>query len=121
MKYPEKLLATRVANFIRTTYPETIYRFDLASDMPLPPVHAKRNKELHGKWTKGFVDLVVYEMRNKFGAFLIELKATEKLVKSEHTKRQAQYHELLRSKGYRVCFCFKYNDCISKIKEYMDN
>ena len=116
---PEQLLATRVANHMMTDYPSIIYRFDLAADLPLPIQLAKRGKELHGKWNKGYPDLLICKVMKKKGGLYLELKATETVPNTAHTRRQAVYHALLRKAGYKVHFCCGFGDCIKKIKKYL--
>lgn len=119
MPKAESILSTRVANFMKLEAPDVPFRFDLGADVPLPMVHAKRNKELHGKWSKGHPDLFIMKCKKKYGGLYLELKATDDLVDSEHTRNQASYHAILRKNGYKCTFCFKYEDCIKKIKKYL--
>ncbi len=112
-------MATRVSAFLRAEYPDTIFRFDLAADVPLPMVHAKRGKALHGKFNKGYPDLFVAKCKGKKGGLYLELKATTTVPNTEHTRRQAYIHSILRSCGYKVSFCCGYEECIKKIKKYL--
>ncbi len=114
MKKPEQILTTRVANYMKTKYPNVVYRFDIGADVPLPMVHAKRNKELHGKFSRGHPDMTIYSTK---GAIFIELKATKRVVNTEHTRRQSKYHDILRNAGYKVSFCCGYKECIGYIDE----
>lgn len=116
---PEQLLSLRVANFMRTDYPDVIFRFDLAADMPLPIYHAKRNRELHGKWSRGYPDLLIAKMRGKYGGLYLELKATPKVPNTPHTVRQRAYHELLKGSGYKVKFTCGFDEAIRAIKKYL--
>lgn len=118
-KKPESVLATRVANYMMMEYPLIIYRFDLAADMPLPIVHAKRNKELHGKWTRGYPDLLICKKRKKYGGLYLELKATDEVPDNEHTRRQAVFHEALRNAGYKVQFACGYEEATGAIDKYL--
>jgi len=119
MKKPEQLLTTRVANYLRGDYPDIIFRVDLAADMPLPPALAKRNKEVHGKWSRGYPDLLICKVRKKYGGLYIELKATPKVPNTEHTRRQAAYHVLLRKAGYKVTFACGYDEAVAAIDKYL--
>lgn len=118
---PETVLTSRVANFLRLAYPTVIFRFDLAADMPLPMVHAKRNKELHGKFSRGYPDVFIAVGTKKFGGLYLELKATATVPNTEHTRRQAYIHQLLRGFGFKVEFCCGYEDCISRLRKYLKN
>lgn len=119
MKKPESVLATRVANYLRRSYPEIIFRFDIGADIPLPPVHAKRNKELHGKWSRGYPDLLICKVRKKYGGLYLELKATKTVPDNEHTRRQEVFHHLLRKAGYKVMFVCGYDESIAAIDSYL--
>jgi len=100
-------------------YPNIIFRFDLAADVPLPIVHAKRGKALHGKFNKGYPDLFIAKTRGKKGGLYLELKAAATVPNTEHTRRQAYIHSILRKNGYKVYFCCGYDDCIKRIKKYL--
>lgn len=116
---PEDVLTSRVANFLRLTYPTVIFRFDLAADMPLPIGLAKRGKALHGKFNTGYPDLILLRTTKKFGALFIELKAGDKVPNTEHTRRQAYIHQILRGAGYKVEFCCGFEQTKEVINEYM--
>lgn len=118
-KKPETLLATRVANYMMMEYPHTIYRFDLAADMPLPIVLAMRNKELHGKWTKGYPDMLICKVMKKYGGLYLELKATDEVPDTEHTRRQQVYHAALRKAGYKAMFVCGYDEAVHAIDTYL--
>lgn len=118
-KKPESLLASKVANYLRMKYPTIPYRFDIGADIPLPPVHAKRGKELHGSWSTGYPDLFICTCRSGFGGLYIELKATDKVPNTEHTRRQAVYHEILRKNGYMVEFACGFKQAKKLIKGYL--
>ena len=117
---PETLLTERLANYIRMHYPDNIFRFDLAADMPLPQHLAKRGKQLHGeKWNRGYPDLFVAACRKGFGGLYLELKAGKTVPNTEHTRRQAYIHQVLRESGYHVSFCCGFEECVSKLNSYM--
>jgi len=116
---PEQLLAARLASYLKMNYPDVIFRFDLAADMPLPPHLAKRGKELHGKFNRGYPDLFVARCTKKFGGLYLELKAGASIPDTEHTRRQAAYHVMLRAAGYKVCFCLNYEECTKKVRKYL--
>lgn len=118
-KKPETLLATQVANYLRLHYPTKIFRFDLAADMPLPMVLAKRGKELHGQFNRGYPDLFIAWSKKKYGGLYLELKAGDSVPNTEHTRRQAAYHELLRLAGYKVQFACGLDDAKKKIDKYL--
>lgn len=116
---PEKLLAKRISNYLQTTYPNTIFRFDLSADMKLSIGQATRNKELHGIFNRGYPDLFIAKCMNGFGGLYVELKATNKLTKSKHTDEQSIIHQQLTLSGYKVAFTFGYDDTKRVIDEYL--
>ena len=112
-KKPESLLATRVANYLKTKHPMTVYRFDLAADLKMTIGQAKRNKDLHGKFSAGYPDLVVFGSK---GAFFLELKAG-KVPNNDHTRRQRAFHDVLRLKGYVVDFICSFDEAVDFIEK----
>ena len=117
---PETLLTERMANYIRMHHPDIIFRFDLAADLPLPMNLAKRGKQLHGeKWNKGYPDLFVASVRKGYGGLYLELKATKSVPNTEHTRRQAYIHQVLREAGYFVTFCCGFEECKEKLDSYL--
>ena len=116
---PEQLLSTRVSNYMKTNYSETIFRFDIGADVPLPIGTARRSKLLHGKWSKGYPDVFLAQCTKKYGGLYLELKATDTVPNTAHTRRQAYVHMVLRKAGYKVSFCCGLGDCIKKIKKYL--
>ena len=120
---PEQLLAKRVAAHIKLKYPKQIFRFDTGADIYTNINSAKFNKELHGKFNKGYPDLLIPHLKkykgNWRGGIYLELKATKQVPNSEHTRRQAAIHAVLRSLGFECDFCCGYDECIKKIDDYM--
>jgi len=116
---PEQLLTKRIANHLLEEHNKVPFRIDLAADMPLPPHLAKRLKELHGKWSRGHPDLLLMTMRDGYGGLYLELKATDNVPDTEHTRRQASYHAVLRFNGYKVSFCCGLEDCKGQIDAYL--
>ena len=116
---PEQLLTQRISNHILMTHYKIPFRFDIGADVRLPIGIAKRLHSLHGKWSRGYPDLFVATVRKNYGGLYLELKATKTVVNSEHTRRQAQYHRVLRNNGYKVDFCCGFEDCVEKIDTYI--
>ena len=100
-------------------YPQIPYRFDLGADIPLPPQLANRGKELHGNWSRGYPDLILCTCRGGYGGLYLELKATDDVPNSEHTRRQALYHEVLRREGYKVEFACGFKEAKKLVKMYL--
>ena len=114
----EKQLTLKLTIWFRNKYPNTPYRVDIAADMPLPPIHRGRLKVLHGKWSRGHCDLVIYATTKKYSGLHIELKAN-KVILNEHTRRQTSYHEVLRENGYKAEFSCGYDATVDLINKYM--
>lgn len=118
-KTPESFLATRMSNFMFENYNNIPFRFDIGADVPLPIQIAKRAKELHGKWSRGYPDMLIATCRKGYGGLYLELKATEVVADTEHTRTQSLYHAVLRKNGYKCVFCCGYEECTKYIKKYL--
>ena len=124
---PEALLAVKVSNYLQIQYPKTIFRFDLASDQRLSIQQAARNSRLHGIWSKGTPDLVIYAKKGNYGALFIELKADGcspfkkdgTLKKNSHTETQDKFHKNLRDQGYKCEFAVGFDETKKLIDEYL--
>jgi len=116
---PEALLSKRVSHHLLEKYPKVPFRFDNGADVNLPVYVAKRLHELHGKWSRGYPDLFIATCRGGYGGLYLELKAGDTVPNTEHTRRQADYHAVLRYNGYKVSFCCGFKDCKKKIKAYL--
>lgn len=116
----EALLTKRVAFYIRREFPMTPFRVDIGADIPLPPRHRTRLRELHGeRWTRGYPDMLLASCRGGYGGLYIELKDTATVPKSEHTDTQKKYHKALRKEGYKVKFACGYGEAVDIINSYM--
>ena len=103
-----------------TKYNNIPFRFDIGADVPLPIQIAKRSKELHSeKWNRGYPDLLICTGRGGYGGLYLELKATDGVQDTEHTRRQAHYHAVLRGHGYKVLFVCGLKETKEAIKAYM--
>jgi hypothetical protein len=118
MAKPEELLSTQLSNYILDKFNNIPFRFDLV-DKLANSVIGKKVKMLHGKWSRGYPDLFIATCRKGYGGLYLELKATNKVPDTDHTRRQAQYHAVLRYNGYKVDFCCGLEDCKKKIKKYL--
>lgn len=116
---PESVLSERVANLLISKYPKIPFHFDYGADVPMSRAHRLRRSRMHGKWSRGFPDLMVLSSRGGYGGLFLELKATETVPNTDHTRRQAIYHSVLRKQGYNVVFVCGYDDCKKKLKKYM--
>lgn len=119
IKKPESVLVDRVAILLKSKYPKLIYRFDIGADIKMNIYTARRLHALHGKYSKGHPDLVMYKAKGGFHALFIELKATDTVADTEHTRTQARYHKALRKQGYKVSFCCGFDETKKTIEKYM--
>ena len=115
-KKPEELLRDRLVTLLQSEYPNTPYRFDLAADMVTTIGQATKNKRINGKWSKGWPDLIVL---GKKKVLFLELKATETVVNSEHTRTQARIHLKIRKKKHKCVFCCGYDECSKILKLFL--
>ncbi len=119
-KVSESQLTLELTIWFRENYPDTAYRVDIGADMPLPRIHRGRLKALHGKWSRGHVDFVIYASTKRYSGLHLELK-TEKAgcPNTEHTRTQGAYHKVLRKNGYKAGFSIGFTDTVNTIKKYM--
>ena len=116
----ESQLVLEVTVWFRDTYPDTAYRIDIGADMPLPRVHRGRLKVLHGKWSRGHCDMVIYASTKRFSGLHVELKTLKAgCPNTEHTRTQAGYHKVLRKNGYKADFAIGYLEVTKMITKYM--
>ena len=108
--HKEDNLEEQISSYLQRRYPKTIFRFDSSASAKKSMFQAVRFKKLHGRWTKGYPDLIILEARNGYHGLFIELKAVTPykkdgtLKKSEHLERQEAYHSLLMDRGYLAVF-----------------
>ena len=114
---PEQLLVSRVANYMKVQHTNTPYRFDQIDQVGLRG--GKRNKAIHGKWSRGYPDLIVLHRTKKWGALFLELKVTKTVHDTDHTRRQRAYHKVLKDAGYKVKFVCGYEEAVKAIDKYM--
>ncbi len=110
---------------MQVQFPKVLYRFDLASDQKLSIQQATRNSHLHGKYSKGYPDMIILAQNGSYGALFIELKVTSpfkkngELKKSEHLENQARFHNELEARGYKAVFTTGFEETIEAIREYL--
>lgn len=114
---PEDLLVIQLSRVMHEDYPEQPFRFDQIDQVGLEA--GKWNKMIHGKWSKGYPDMWIPKPKKKFNGLYLELKATKTLHDTEHTRKQAWYHVILRKLGYKCEFCVGLEDCKRKIIKYL--
>ncbi len=118
MAKPEDFLQQRLSNYMLDEWSDIPFRVDLVDKLNNVAI-GKKVKALHGKWSRGYPDMFIATSRKGFGGLYLELKATDTVIDSEHTRRQAKYHAVLRHNGYKVSFCCGFDECVKKIKKYL--
>ncbi len=122
---PEALLAVKVSNYLQLQYPKVMFQYSIGADVRLPVHIAKRLHNLNGRWSRGFIDLFIYEAKNGYCGLGIELKATSPykkdgtLKKNSHLERQDNFHQMLRDRGYKCEFAVGLDEVKVLIDEYL--
>jgi len=125
MKHKESNLASNVAKFMQVQFPTAIYQYTIGADVRLPINTARRLHKLNGRWSKGFVDIFIYEARNGYHGLAIELKAVTpfkkngELKKDSHLENQANFHKELEARGYKAIFTTGFEETVEAIREYL--
>ena len=126
---PEASLRQQVAEYLQLQYPDVVYRFDLAADLPLTVGQASRHKRLHPH--RGYPDLFIAQTAEIAGTIYsgmyLELKAEGKspfkkngtLRKSEHLEEQDKMLAKLTEAGYYAGFGVGFEECKSLIDSYL--
>jgi isocitrate lyase len=132
MKYTEMELYKRLAKYIRTTYPDAVFHYDLSGVHNPSRTTRGIYKSLNGSgWPDLFIAYPVafdtgLSLQAYSGLFL-ELKAEGVRLRkrdgswaSDHIADQAAVIELLRTLGYVADFAVGLEDATAKIDSYMD-
>jgi hypothetical protein len=109
---PEKRLSMQVARYLSRNYPEAIFQYDIASDLPMEAYKAKRLR-MEYMHTKGHPDLNISEPRGGWAGMFIELK-----VRAKVTEEQSEKLTRLKAKGYYV-IVGRPHDVFQHIDAYM--
>lgn len=121
----EKDLQILICNYLRTKYPNVLFRSDFSSGMKMTIGMARRHKALQK--SRAFPDLFIIEPRNGFYGMFIELKREENKVfkadgtlrKDKHLTEQMIMLMELESRGFYTTFGEGYKDTIEKIDRYL--
>ena len=122
----EKDLHTLICNYIRTNYPNVIFRSDFASGMRMSIGMAKRHKALQS--SRAYPDIFIAEPRCIYYGLFIEIKTKDNIVfKKDGTLRQNEHHieqanmlSKLNDRGYKAVFGQGYQDTIKQIDNYLE-
>jgi hypothetical protein len=123
----EKDIHIKVCNYLRTKYPNAIFRSDFASGMRMSIGMAKRHKALQS--SRAFPDIFIAEPKGGYYGMFIELKTEDNVIfkkdgtlrQNEHHKEQALMLTKLYMRGYKAVFGQGYQDTIKKIDEYFES
>jgi hypothetical protein len=116
-----------VCNYIRTKYPNVIFRTDFSSGMRMSIGMAKRHKSLQSH--SAYPDLFIAEPRAGYCGMFIELKSKDNVIfkqdgtlrKNLHHEEQAKMLQMLSSRGYKAVFGLGYQDSIKQISDYLES
>jgi hypothetical protein len=120
----ESVVQQRVCLYLRTHYPEVIFRSDFASGLKLTIGQAKLHKSLQS--SRAWPDLVIYEPRGSYQGLCIELKREGVVLfkkdgtlrADEHVREQAAMLKALRDRGYYAYFAVGYDAAVRLIEDY---
>ena len=122
----ESELQRMVCDFLRYSYPDTIFRSDFASGLHLTMGQAIVHKRLQS--SRAFPDLQILEARGNYHSLFIEIKregATVYLKNGElssnpHIQEQAEMLRRLNALGYYATFAIGFKECRQTIIDYMN-
>lgn len=125
----EAEIQTNVALFLRTQYPDVLFKSDFGSGIKLTPWQAKMQK-LQSGGRRGWPDIFVAEPRRDgnywYHGLFIELKKDGVRLKkkngewaNEHIREQAEVLETLREKGYMAEFAVGLIEAIDLVDDYL--
>ncbi|WP_146082381.1 hypothetical protein [Rathayibacter sp. AY1C5] len=120
----ESVVQQRVCLYLKTHYPDVIFRSDFASGLKLTIGQAKLHKSLQS--SRAWPDLVIYEPRGVSQGLCIELKRDGVVVfkkngtlrADEHLEEQAAMLAALKDRGYTARFAIGYDAAVGLIEEY---
>lgn len=118
----------RVVQYLRTHYPNVIFRTDYAAGIQLPIWLARRQKAL--QFRRGFPDIFIYfpsVIRGLvYNGLALELKAKDVAIvrkngnwAQEHYKEQYEMLRLLKAAGYAASFSVGYEEATHVIDWYL--
>lgn len=122
----ENDLQKMVADFLRYSYPDTIFRSDFGSGLKLTMGQAVANKRIQS--SRAFPDMMIVEPRGNWHALMIELKRegatvylkNGELSANEHIREQAEMIRRLNDLGYYATFCIGFKEARQTIIDYMN-
>lgn len=123
----ESVIRQRVCLYLKTHYPDAIFRSDFASGLKLSIGQATLHKSLQS--SRAWPDLVIYEPHHGYQGLCVELKRDGVTIfkkdgymrADEHLQEQAAMLAALRRRGYRAEFAVGYDAAVALIVEYFDH
>lgn len=124
-KKEEENLQIRVAEYLRTRYPDVLFYSDFGSGLKLSMFQAIRNKKQQCGYK--MPDMFISEPAPGYHGLYLELKkegtkifkADGTLYANEHVKAQYDTILKLRNKGYKSEFAIGYEQAVGIIDDYM--
>lgn len=117
LKVTERSVHNAVCKYLKLQYPNVMFLSDFGAGLHMTPGNAQlQNKQ---KSNHSFPDLMIFEPRGGYHGLFIEIKRDDKLVKSDHTKRQGECHTELVTKGYLATFGLGFDQCKKIIDFYL--
>ena len=124
----EEALHLKICEYLRTHYPDVIFRTDFSSGMRMSIGQARKHKKFQS--SRAYPDLFIaepqfdgYEMKEA-GLFL-EIKAVNiykkdgTLRKNPHIEEQARMLERLERVGYVARFVCSFEEAVEAISDYL--
>lgn len=130
VKKNEELLQRRIANYLRTEYPDVEFHSDYAAGLKLTENQSKIRKSLNSG--RGWSDMFIAEPKRGYHGLFLELKKEGvsiyckigprkgELVADEQIQIEAAFLEKMNKKGYFARFAVGYEKTIQIIDWYME-
>lgn len=123
----EKDIQLLICAYIRTKYPNVIFRSDFGSGMKMSIGMARRHKALQS--SRAFPDLFIIEPRGEYAGLFIELKTIDNKVfkqdgalrKDQHLSEQDAMLKQLQNRGFMAKFAQGYGEAIKIIDDYLES
>lgn len=125
----ETTIYKNIAFYMKTCWPDVLYRFDFAAGTKLSKKQAVEHKNLQKD--RGFCDFVIFKKidvadKLQYCGLALEIKKSgERIYKvsgefaNEHIREQAKCLEVLKSEGWMAHFAIGLNECIDRIENYL--
>lgn len=123
----EESVQMRVVTYLRTKYPDVLYRADTTAGMSLSIGQAVKMKRLGGN-SRNWPDFFIAESKGSSHGLFLELKRDGvKIFKEDGTLYKNEHHEeqwkmllALRNKGYQADFAIGFDQAKKLIDNYLE-